>query len=83
MASVLGDQQPPVKAAVNDGTSGTTAATSSVVDLSVGGTNYATTVSTLTAAPNSYLAALFGGQWTPSLFVPGTNIPFIDRDPSR
>lgn len=54
-----------------------------VVTLCVGGTEFATTQATLAAAPGSYLAALFSGRWTPSVFVPGTTTPFIDRDPSR
>lgn len=53
-----------------------------VITLCVGGTEFSTTQATLTAAPGSYLAVLFGGRWTPSVFKPGTQVPFVDRDPT-
>jgi hypothetical protein len=54
-----------------------------VVRLNVGGTSFATSLGTLTAVPGSYFAALFGsGHWSPSV-VPGSQTPFIDRDPER
>lgn len=60
-----------------------TAAESTVIRLNVGGTSFATSLGTLTAVPGSYFAALFGsGHWSPSV-VPGSQTPFIDRDPER
>jgi hypothetical protein len=54
-----------------------------LVRLNVGGTSFVTSLGTLTAVPGSFLAALFGsGQWSPSV-VPGSQTPFIDRDPER
>ncbi|KAF8056379.1 KCTD3 [Scenedesmus sp. PABB004] len=49
-----------------------------VVRLCVGGARFATTRATLTAAPGSYLATLFGGRWEPATV--GGEV-FIDRDP--
>uniref|UniRef100_A0A383V7S4 BTB domain-containing protein n=1 Tax=Tetradesmus obliquus TaxID=3088 RepID=A0A383V7S4_TETOB len=58
-----------------------TAAEITVIRLNVGGTSFATSLGTLTAVPGSYFAALFGsGHWSPSV-VPGSQTPFIDRDP--
>jgi hypothetical protein len=59
------------------------AAESTVIRLNVGGTSFATSLGTLTAVPGSYFAALFGsGHWSPSV-VPGSQTPFIDREPER
>lgn len=58
-------------------------AASRVVNLCVGGTEFVTTLATLIAVPGSYLAVLFSGRWAPSVYLPGTCIPFVDRDPAR
>lgn len=53
-----------------------------VVSLCVGGRCYQTTIGTLTAVPGSYLAILFDSDnpWQPSSVLPGSQMPFIDRD---
>ena len=52
--------------------------TQSLIRLNVGGVEYTTSLATLTAVPNSYFSALFGGNWE-QIKTPAGAV-FLDRD---
>jgi hypothetical protein len=54
---------------------------STCIKINVGGVDFTTTLGTLRAVPGSYLDTLFSNRWTPSMLVPSTTTPFIDRSP--
>ena len=52
--------------------------TQGLIRLNVGGVEYTTSLSTLTAVPESYFSALFGGDWEQVKTPDGA--VFLDRD---
>ena len=52
--------------------------TQGLIRLNVGGVDYTTSLATLTAVPDSYFSALFGGDWEQVKTPDGA--VFLDRD---